>query len=130
MQSERKSINTKRRRGKWDELANKAKDPAKYNVSEWKVWSLIRKKKDDGPLPSKADELRAYAKRMEGRDPLTAKECLLDLGHGEELVDFVLEGRDDEVVEGGDPDAEEDGSNEDDRDEPHDGEEDDMSSSS
>ena len=30
--------------------------------------------KDDGAVPSKADELEAYAKRMEGRGPLTVRE--------------------------------------------------------
>ena len=71
---------------KWYELANKDKDTKTYNVLDWKAWCLIRKRKSGRLLPSKADGLWAYAKRMEGRGPLTTKEHQLNVGHKEELI--------------------------------------------
>ena len=66
-------------------------------------------------MPYKTGELSAYAKQIERRDPLTAKEYLFELGHEEEFVNFVLEGREDEEDDG------EGGGDAGDGDEPHDG---------
>ena len=80
---------------KWGELANKDKDTKEYNVLGWKAWYLICKRKDGGPMLSKANKLRTHTKQMEGRAPLTANEHLLDLGHKGELINQSLEDRED-----------------------------------
>ena len=46
--------------------------------------------KVDRVIPSKAEEVRAYATMLEDREPLTITQLLLDLEYGKDLVDSVL----------------------------------------
>ena len=77
---------------KYRALVEKAKDASSRSATDWKIWCSVRKTKKDGAVPSAADEVRSYAKQMEGREPLTIKQHLLDLDHAEDLVDRAFAG--------------------------------------
>ena len=42
-------------------LISKEKDEEKYSAAELNIWCSVRKMKGDGVIPSKAEEVRAYA---------------------------------------------------------------------
>ena len=83
------------KKGNLDERASKDTD-RENAMSRLQGVVPCPQEKDDGPLSSKADKLKTCTKRMEWRDLLTTKEHLIDLGHEEELVNLVLEGKDNE----------------------------------
>jgi hypothetical protein len=92
MQCAKHIIKFNKRQDKYEALVDKAKDEEKYSAADLKIWCSVRKKKEDGVIPSKADEVRTYAMMLEDREPLTTKQFLLDLKYGKDLVDFILSG--------------------------------------
>jgi hypothetical protein len=95
MQCAKHIIKFNKRQDKYEALVDKAKDEEKYSAADLKIWCSVRKKKEDGVIPSKADEVRTYAMMLEDREPLTTKQFLLDLEYGEDLVDYILSGDND-----------------------------------
>ena len=89
-----------------------------------RVWCNVRKRKASGTLPTLRDDIKAFAKKLEGRECLTVREYLIDQGYAERLVDQVLKAPGDalsqlsEADEGGeDADEGEGGANEEDAEE-------------
>ena len=76
---------------KYDELFSESNKKSKTTGAALRVWCNVRKRKADGTLPSKASDIKAFAKKLEGRECLTVREYLIDQGYAERLVDQVLE---------------------------------------
>lgn len=99
---------------KCEALIAKDKDFSKYNASELKTWCNVRRRKEDGALPSLAKEVKSFASGMAGREPLSLKEHLMELGYVELLVDSILENPEDALAEAGDDGDEDQDQDEDD----------------
>ena len=53
-----------KKQAKYEALLSKAKDGEKYTTAKLKIWYSVRKMKGGGVIPSKAEEVRAYAKML------------------------------------------------------------------
>ena len=87
---------------KCEALIAKDKDFSKYNASELKTWCNVRRRKEDGALPSLAKEVKLFASGMAGREPLLLKEHSMELGYAGLLVDSILENPDEALAKAGD----------------------------
>ena len=54
-----------KRQANYEALVSKDKDEEKYSAAELKIWCSVWKIKGDGVIPSKAEEVRAYAMKLE-----------------------------------------------------------------
>ena len=78
---------------KYHELFSESNKKSKSSGAALRVWCNVRRKKGDGTLPILRDDIKAFAKKLEGkgREYLTVREYLIDQGYAERLVDQVLE---------------------------------------
>ena len=60
-------------------LNSKARDEEKYSTAELKIWCSVWKLRGDNVIPSKAEEVKAYATMLKDREQLIVKQLLLDL---------------------------------------------------
>ena len=65
---------------KHDALMNAGKELASFNGIELNIYCNIRRKKNDGPLPSRVAELRVFANHLAGRDTIELKDYIMDQG--------------------------------------------------
>jgi hypothetical protein len=56
-----------------------------------KVWLSVRKKKSDGAMPSITKKLEELEEKVKGHAVLTLRDCLIDEGKEEDLIDKFLE---------------------------------------
>jgi hypothetical protein len=63
-----------------------------------KAWLAVRKKKQDGAMPTTSPTLKDLYLKLKETEPLTLKAHLIDEGHSEDLISLVL-ARDDEEGE-------------------------------
>ena len=61
------------------------------SVKALTIWCNVRKKKAHGTIPKGADNVKKYAKNLEGEEVMTLREYLLDQGYHAALVDKILE---------------------------------------
>ena len=61
------------RQDKYEALVSKAKDKEKYSAAEDKIWCSIQKKKEDGVILSKVQEVRTYTRMVKDWELLTIK---------------------------------------------------------
>jgi hypothetical protein len=71
-----------------------------YTNVELKAWLAVRKKKQDGAMPTVLPKLKDLYSKLKETEPLTLRAYLLDEGHSEDLTISLVLARDGE--EGGD----------------------------
>jgi hypothetical protein len=57
---------------------------------ELKAWLAVRKKKQDGAMPTTLPKLKDLYSKLKETEPLTLRAHLLDEGHSEDLINLVL----------------------------------------
>ena len=93
-------IKFNKRQDKYKALVSKAKDKDKYSAAELKIWYSVCKTKENGVIPSKADEVWTYTTTLKDCELLTTNQFLLNLEYGEDLVEYILNGDDDRDRDG------------------------------
>jgi hypothetical protein len=75
---------------KYSTVISSARKEEEYTNVELKAWLAVRKKKQDGAMPTTSPKLKDLYNKLKDREPLTLRHHLLDEGHCDALITLVL----------------------------------------
>jgi hypothetical protein len=75
---------------KYSTMISSTRKEEEYTNIELKAWLAVRKKKQDGAMPTTSPKLKELYTKLKDREPLTLRHHLLDEGHCDALITLVL----------------------------------------